>query len=159
MNFHWRWRWWERIQAILLNLFYFNNTSRMLFGKKFHKRGPRSKQSYNWGFQTPKSCSFSYIFVHSFGAAFNQGFPTKMKLSNQARIYELEDCYWIQRLLAQTSAHYQFWYKPCLHMLICFWRTRKLFFTSNQKNELSQLNKTYIDISNDQFELCLICNS
>ena len=38
-------------------------------------------------------------------------------------------------------------------MLICFGRTRKLFFTSNQKNELSQENKTYIDISNGQFEL------
>ena len=132
-------RWWDQIQAILLNLFYFNNTSCMLFWKKFHKRGPRSKQSYdclNLGFQTPKSCSFSYIFVHSFGAAFNQGFPTKMKLSNQARIYELEDCYWIQRLLPQTSAHYRFRYRSCLWMLICFGRTRKFFFTSNQKKRI-----------------------
>ena len=24
LNFHWRWRWWDRIQAIFLNLFYFN---------------------------------------------------------------------------------------------------------------------------------------
>jgi len=24
-NFHWRWRWWDRIQAINLNLFYFSN--------------------------------------------------------------------------------------------------------------------------------------
>ena len=24
LNFHWRWRWWDRIQAIVLNLFYFN---------------------------------------------------------------------------------------------------------------------------------------
>ena len=23
LNFHWRWRWWNRIQAIILNLFYF----------------------------------------------------------------------------------------------------------------------------------------
>ena len=23
LNFHWRWRWWDRIQAIFLNLFYF----------------------------------------------------------------------------------------------------------------------------------------
>ena len=25
LNFHWRWRWWDRIQAIFLNLFYFKN--------------------------------------------------------------------------------------------------------------------------------------
>ena len=25
LNFHWRWRWWDRIQAIYLNLFYFTN--------------------------------------------------------------------------------------------------------------------------------------
>ena len=24
LNFHWRWRWWDRIQAIIWNLFYFN---------------------------------------------------------------------------------------------------------------------------------------
>ena len=24
LNFHWRWGWWDRIQAIFLNLFYFN---------------------------------------------------------------------------------------------------------------------------------------
>ena len=24
LNFHWRWRWWDQIQAIFLNLFYFN---------------------------------------------------------------------------------------------------------------------------------------
>ena len=24
LNFHWRWRWWDRIQAIFLNIFYFN---------------------------------------------------------------------------------------------------------------------------------------
>ena len=23
LNFHWRWRWWDRIQAIFLNIFYF----------------------------------------------------------------------------------------------------------------------------------------
>ena len=23
LNFHWRWKWWDQIQAILLNLFYF----------------------------------------------------------------------------------------------------------------------------------------
>ena len=23
LNFHWRWRWWDRIKAIFLNLFYF----------------------------------------------------------------------------------------------------------------------------------------
>ena len=25
LNFHWRWRWWDRIQAIFLNLFYFKD--------------------------------------------------------------------------------------------------------------------------------------
>ena len=25
LNFHWRWMWWDRIQAIFLNLFYFTN--------------------------------------------------------------------------------------------------------------------------------------
>ena len=25
LNFHWRWRWWDRIQAIFWNLFYFKN--------------------------------------------------------------------------------------------------------------------------------------
>ena len=24
LNFHWRWRWWDEIQTIFLNLFYFN---------------------------------------------------------------------------------------------------------------------------------------
>ena len=27
LDFHWRWRWWDRIQAIFLNLFYFNRPS------------------------------------------------------------------------------------------------------------------------------------
>ena len=30
LNFHWRWRWWDRIQAIFLNLFYFSIRSMYL---------------------------------------------------------------------------------------------------------------------------------
>ena len=26
LNFHWRWRWWDRMQAIFLNLFYFTDS-------------------------------------------------------------------------------------------------------------------------------------
>ena len=33
-----------------------------------------------------------------------------------------------------------------------------LFYFQPKKKELSQVNKTYIDISNGQFDLCLICN-
>ena len=36
LNFHWRWRWWHWIQAIFLNLFYFNSThnyKRFVFSK------------------------------------------------------------------------------------------------------------------------------
>ena len=29
LNFHWMWRWWDRIQAIFLNLFYFNGKDHM----------------------------------------------------------------------------------------------------------------------------------
>ena len=25
LNFHWKWRWWDRIRAIFLNIFYFNH--------------------------------------------------------------------------------------------------------------------------------------
>ena len=35
LNFHWRWRWWDQIQAIFLNLFYFmvvNIKSQWQFG-------------------------------------------------------------------------------------------------------------------------------
>ena len=37
LNFHWRWRWWDRIQAIFLNLFYFkwNNVDNYEF--EFYK--------------------------------------------------------------------------------------------------------------------------
>ena len=30
LNFHWRWRWWDQIQAIFLNLFYFTGGNFML---------------------------------------------------------------------------------------------------------------------------------
>ena len=33
LNFHWRWRWWDQIQAIFLNLFYFNLKFRTLSGE------------------------------------------------------------------------------------------------------------------------------
>ena len=29
LNFHWRWRWWDQIQAIFLNLFYFLKISKV----------------------------------------------------------------------------------------------------------------------------------
>ena len=50
-------------------------------------------------------------------------------------------------------------YRSCLRLIICFWGTRKKFFTtenkfSSPKNELSNVSKTYIDIGNVQkFEL------
>ena len=31
LNFHWRWRWWDLIQAIFLNLFYFINMKESLW--------------------------------------------------------------------------------------------------------------------------------
>ena len=30
LNFHWRWRWWNQIQAIFSNLFYFKSTCRKI---------------------------------------------------------------------------------------------------------------------------------
>ena len=53
-------------------------------------------------------------------------------------------------------------YRSCLHLILRFGGTRKYFFTSenhslvhlSKKNGLSDVNKTYIDISNGQkFEL------
>ena len=45
LNFHWRWRWWNRIQATNLNFFYFirtrvnwNNGSRFFFFTKISSR-------------------------------------------------------------------------------------------------------------------------
>ena len=35
LNFHWRWRWWDRIQAIFFNLFYFTK-KKMTFHQTFH---------------------------------------------------------------------------------------------------------------------------
>ena len=37
-NFHWRWRWWDQIQAIFLNLFYF---SFCYYGLPLRSRRPR----------------------------------------------------------------------------------------------------------------------
>ena len=35
LNFHWRWRWWDQIQAIFLNIFYFNYyKSSLILGDK-----------------------------------------------------------------------------------------------------------------------------
>ena len=31
MSFHWRWRWWDQIQAIFLSLFYFNWFKKIIF--------------------------------------------------------------------------------------------------------------------------------
>ena len=38
LNFYWTWRWWDQIQAIFLNLFYFisDKTTRILNGNKLH---------------------------------------------------------------------------------------------------------------------------
>ena len=36
LNFHWKWRWWDRIQAMFLNLFYFNSHD-TLGNKNFKK--------------------------------------------------------------------------------------------------------------------------
>ena len=32
-NFHWRWRWWDPIQATFLNIFYFNGTKLKILSK------------------------------------------------------------------------------------------------------------------------------
>ena len=61
--------------------------------------------------------------------------------------------------IAQTSAHYWYKYRSCLCLIICFGGTRNWFLTSENHfliphNKLSDVNKTYIDISNGQkFEL------
>ena len=42
LNFHWRWRWLDRIQAIFLNLFYFTGDSESL--------SEMSVTSHNWSY-------------------------------------------------------------------------------------------------------------
>ena len=50
-NFHWRWRWWDRIQAIFLNLFYFSIRSiwmiQILLHKKFCPLWPPGHRFWN----------------------------------------------------------------------------------------------------------------
>ena len=41
LNFHWRWRWWDRIQAIFLNIFYFTTYLR-------HSLEILMLQSWHW---------------------------------------------------------------------------------------------------------------
>ena len=63
------------------------------------------------------------------------------------------------RALAQTSAHYQYRYNSCLRLIICFFLGQENDFHEKKnppsfQNELSDINKTYIDIGNSQkFEL------
>ena len=62
LNFHWRWRWWDQIQAIFLNLFYFTwNNSGAAYG------GDPQKVVKCWSIlltwvANPKSPTLTWIF-------------------------------------------------------------------------------------------------
>ena len=45
LNFHWRWRWWDRIQAIFLTLFYFNLLTKKLQYGLEKKTGTKYRDS------------------------------------------------------------------------------------------------------------------
>ena len=63
-------------------------------------------------------------------------------------------------VLAQTSAHYWYWYRSCLRLIIHFLGREIYFQMGNHfivpRYEFSAVNETYIDISNGQkFELSI----